>query len=364
MSLKGWKEKLFQRYMIWSCRPSRVTKHLRSVLPRSRQPEPADRRQIKVAALQIELKLFKNPLQYADEMHRLVREAADQGAQLIVFPEYNNLALFGMLPGIEKMEKEDFREKEAKAGKEGKGGASVQGKGDDLSLADLFRYISPAVKPLVHTIFSQFASAYGLHIMAGSYTLEEKGEIVNRALLYGPSGDLIGSQDKVHPLPMEAEWNLKKAASFNVYETPLGCLAMPVCMDATYYETFRILEESGAEIVLLPIANLEEYNYWLALRGIWPRVQESQVYGIKSALVGSVAGFTFTGRAGIFAPLEITPGQNGVLAEVEPFDREAIALAILNLEALDQLRSNHPWRDSNQQLYKRYFPEIYEGKDH
>ena len=361
----GWKEKLFQRYMIWACRPSRITKHLSAFLPRPRQPEPADRRQIKVAALQIELKLFKNPLQYADEMHRLVREAADQGAQLVVFPEYNNLALLGMLPGIEKMEKEAFREKGARADKEGKGGgASVQGRGDDLSLADLFRYMSPAVKPLVHAIFSQLASAYSLHIMAGSYTLEEKGEIVNRALLYGPSGDLIGSQDKVHLLPMEAGWNLKKAASFNVYETPLGCLAMPVCMDATYYETFRILEKSGAEIALLPIANLEEYNYWLALRGIWPRVQESQVYGIKSALVGSVAGFTFTGRAGIFAPLEITPGQNGVLAEVEPFDREAIALAKLNLEALDQLRRNHPWRDYNQALYKRYFPEIYEGIDH
>jgi predicted amidohydrolase len=351
MALDGWKEKLFQRYLIWNCSPSRMEKHLRSVLPEPGNLIPVDRCRIRVAAIQIELRLFKNPFDYADEMHRRVKEAVQEGAQLVVFPEYNNLPLLGMLPGVEKME-EAYREK--------KEGATKNGSDEDVSLPELFRYMSPAVEPLVKTIFSGLAASYKLHIMAGSYTLAENGDVVNRSFLYNPSGDLAGSQSKVHLLPIEDEWKLKRGSGFEVFETSLGKLALPVCMDATYFESFRILEQKGAEIALLPIANLEEYNYWLALRGIWPRVQESLLYGIKGALVGTIAGLSFTGKAGIFAPLEITPNRNGVLAEVEPFDREAMAVANLDLEALNELRRTHPWRDNNTNLYRRYFPEIYQ----
>ncbi len=358
MAPLGWKEKLFQHYLAWVCRPARLKKHLRSQLPPRRRPVPVDRRRIRTAAIQLELKLFKGPFDYVDEMHRRTREAADRGAQLVVFPEYNNLPLFGMLPGIEKME-EASRDKDT--GKE----AAAESSREEIILPDLYRYMSPVVKPLVHTVFSSLSAAYGLYIMAGSYILADNGEIVNRSFLYGPSGELVGNQDKVHLLPVEADWQVKRGSSFPVFETPLGRLAMPVCMDATYYETFRILEYSGAEIALLPIANLQEYNFWLALRGIWPRVQECPLFGVKGALVGSVAGFTFTGRAGIFAPLEITPNRDGVLAEVEPFDREAMVVADLDLKALEQLRSNHPWRDTNPALYRKYFPQIYRpgGRD-
>lgn len=346
MPLSGFKEKLFQQYLIWICRSARLKRHLRAVLPPAPLPDKPDRRKIRVAALQLELKLFKNPLDYADAMHHHVQKAAVAGAQIVAFPEYNNLPLLGLLPGIEKMEK-SYRNQEEN---DNQGGDA----GSDISLAEVFRYMSPAVQPMIDTIFSCLAAAYGLYIMAGSYTLADRSSVVNRAFLYGPDGKLIGSQDKVHLLPVEAEWNLKRGRSFNVYKTAVGNLALPICMDATYYETFRVLEQENAEIVLLPIANQEAYNYWLALRGIWPRVQESVLYGVKSAHVGSIAGLTFSGRAGIFAPLELTPNGDGVLAEVESFDREAIAMADLDLDALQELRRDHPWRDSNPALYSRY----------
>ncbi len=356
MSLAGWKEKLFQQYLVWSCRPARIDKYLNATLPRPEKKAPTDRRRIRAAALQLELKLIKSPLKYADEMHRHIRKAVDEGAQLVVFPEYNNLPLLGLLPGIDKME-EAYRRKAE--GKEGKKGKEKGDSGEDISLAEVFRYMSPAVQPLVHKIFSRLASAYGLYIMAGSYALIEQGKVVNRSYLYSPSGEMIGSQDKVHLLPMEVDWIQKRGATFNVFKTSVGNLALPVCMDATYFETFRILELKGADIVLLPIFNQERYNFWLALRGIWPRVQESLLYGIKSALVGSLAGSVYTGRAGIYAPLELTPGRDGVLAEVETYNREAIALADLDLDALHELRRAHPWRDSNVVLYQRYFPGLY-----
>lgn len=356
MTLDGWKEKLFQRYLAWICRPARIRRYLRSVLPDSPPAEAVkktDRSKIRAAAVQVELVLHKSPLKFADEMHRRVREAVDYGAMLVAFPEYNNLPLLGLLPGIEQIE-ESYRQKA-----ENPGGAGEDNWQEDIKLTDIFHYMSPAVKPLVDAVFSSLAEAYKIYIMAGSYTLADNGSVVNRSFLYGPSGKMLGSQDKVHLLPVEEEWQLKRGNTFNTYDTLLGRLAMPVCMDATYFETFRILEQSETDIVLLPIADQQEYNYWLALRGIWPRVQESRLYGVKSALVGSIAGLKFTGRAGIFAPLELTAKKDGILAEVGPHNREAMAVADLDLDALHELRRNDPWRDKNPALYRRYFPEIY-----
>jgi len=45
--------------------------------------------------------------------------------------------------------------------------------------------------------------------------------------------------------------------------------------------------------------------------------------------------------------------------KLNPYDREAMAVADLDLEALDRFRSDHPWRDNNPALYRRYFPQIY-----
>ncbi len=361
MAMDGWKEKLFRHYLIWSCRPARIRGYLHRILPSSRISHPAERSRIRAAALQLELHLVKDPFHYIDQMHRRIRAAVKEGAQLIAFPEYNNLALLGLLPGIEKME-EAYRSKGRQGAEPDEKNKKAEGSeakspADDISLVEVFRYMSPAVEPLVKTLFSVLAAAYGVHIMAGSYVIADGEATVNRSCLFGPAGELIGLQDKVHLLPLEAEWGLKRGSAFSIFDTTFGRLAVPVCMDATYFETFRILENKGTDIVLLPIANLESYNYWLALRGIWPRVQESLLYGIKSALVGTIAGMTFTGRAGIFAPLELTPRRDGVLAEVETFEREGMAVADLDLEALQSLRLNHPWRDSNKAFYERYLSE-------
>jgi len=353
VNLTGWKERLFQRYLIWSCRREKIRRYLRDSLPSLPLPDPVDRRSVRVGALQVKLELCKSPIAFADLVHRRVKEAYEAGARLVVFPEYLNLLLFGMLPGIEELEK-DYSTGIAAIAKN-----EQQEQTDVISLPDLFRFMTPAVQPLIFTTFSALAASYHLYIMAGSYTIADQGAIVNRAYLYDPKGELIGYQDKIHLLPVEEEWKIKRGKIFNVFESALGRLAMPVCMDATYFETFRILEERGAEIVMLPIANLEAYNYWLALRGIWPRVQESLLFGVKSALVGSIAGLTFTGRAGIFAPLELTSNRDGVLAEVDCFDNEALAIADLNLDSLHELRCSHPWRDHNPALYRRYFPQVY-----
>lgn len=99
-----------------------------------------------------------------------------------------------------------------------------------------------------------------------------------------------------------------------------------------------------------------------ALRGIWPRVQESRVYGVQSCLVGELLGLTLTGRAGIFAPLELTPAGDGILAQAQHFEREdVVVVADLDLGALRRLRATRGVHlGFNLALYRRYFPRVYE----
>lgn len=351
MALDGWKERLFRHYLYRLCRPARLRKRLTGLLREGGKAPRVEGSCLRVAALQVELRLFKEPLDYAVQVHRRVKEAVAAGAQLVAFPEDNNLSLLGMLPGVEEMGEA------VSANLPGEAPAAADTPG--ITVADVIRYAGPVMAPFLETLYSTLAAAHGLCLMAGSFLLPDGDRVVNRSFLYGPDGKLIGTQDKVHLMPLEAEWGISAGNSFNLFDTAAGRIAVPVCMDATYFETFRILELQGAEIVILPIANPEPYNYWLALRGIWPRVQEAPLYGIKSALVGNLLGFEFTGRAGIFAPAELTPDGSGVLAEVESPEKEGIAVAKIDLEALRELRRDHPWRDSNPALYRRYLPRLY-----
>jgi predicted amidohydrolase len=353
MARASLKDNLFQRYLCWQARPSRLVRHLRQSgvrlqkTKRQMKAESGNDGRLRVAAAQIKVTLFSNPLDYVDEMHSFVRKAASRGAKLIAFPEENGIGLLGLLPGMEAMSRRSVEE-------------ALEQVGTEIKVADIFSYLGPVTQRIIMGTFSTLAAGYGLYIVAGSFLLPVGGKVVNRSFLFAPDGSLVGTQDKVHLLPLEAEWGIARGDEFHVFSTCIARLAIPICMDATYYETFRILEMQGADIVVVPIANPEPYNYWLALRGIQLRVQESLVYGVKSALVGELFGFTFTGRAGVFAPLDLTPEKDGVLVESAFHNQADLVVADLDLKALYALRREHPYLgDHNKVLYKKYFPRIY-----
>lgn len=399
------KERLLRRYLLWKARPGRLRRSLAKAAGRSGMAEGVDTKAttigstFTVAAVQLRAKLFADPVEYAAEMHRWVAEARLAGAELVVFPEYNNLQLLGMLPGVEEMAAGVFggasgavngraagRSPDPVAGGDSPdrpvdgdlpdpaaaGGSRDRAAGGysagddrssrpaDISVAGVFRYIGPVAERIVHTTFSWLAARYRVHIAGGSFLLPDGERLVNRAMLFSPDGMLIGTHDKVHLMPVEHTWGIDAGADFPVFHTDLGPIATPVCMDATFSETFRILELKGARVAALPIADAAEYNRWLALRGIVPRVQESLLYGVKSALVGSVLGVRFTGRSGIFAPVALTPDGDGVLAEAADPEDAGLVTAEVDLAALERLRESYEHRDFNPSLHARYFPKVYE----
>ncbi len=144
MALDGWKERLYRQYLGWICRPARLKKRLSALIKEGRvAPPPIDGRRLKVAALQVKITLFKDPpLDYVNEMHRRVEEAAAAGgAHLAAFPEDNNLSLLGgMLPGVEKMGEA--------VSVDNPQDAPVAADAPAISVADVIRYVGPVIAPL------------------------------------------------------------------------------------------------------------------------------------------------------------------------------------------------------------------------
>ncbi len=328
----------------WKSRPGAVEKTLSG---RGFPPAPPpDGDRVRVGVVQLELCLTASAAEYADKMYTLTRQAVEGGAQLVVFPEHTGTPLLGLLPGIGRLAAGAGSLDEAAA----RAGASVP---------DVFRTVSPAARRICEATFSTLARRFGVHLVAGSILLpDEREALYNVACLYGPDGRLIGTQCKTHLFIVERQWGLATGDEIHVFDTPVGRLAFPVCMDHTFFEPERVAYLQAAEILIDPAANPEPYNRWEQLRGVWGRVQESPAYGVLSCMVGRLAGLTFGGRSGVYAPLEMTPDGSGIVAQAESADREEVLLADLDLSALRHFRREHA-PDFNSALYKKYLPGVY-----
>lgn len=346
---------IFKGFLWFASRPSIVKqalleKHITPSSATDELPESGRPSKIRVAAIQMKLELIKqnHARTYAETIYRLTKEAVDQGAQLIVFPEDSGVPLVSLIPGLENL------------AAQGLDSAVSEVSGGDTKVADVFRILSPAVRRIYETTFSTLARSFRVYIISGSAYLEDDdGKMRNISYFFDPCGNIIAKQRKLHLLPLEAEWGFEPGSRLEVLDTPLGRIAFPICMDATYFETFRIARLREVDIVAIPAANNEEYLFWRTMRGIWPRVQESQVLGVSAAAVGNLVGIVFTGRSGLLGPLELTPSEDGYFAQANTFDEEEVVVGDLNLDALYQFREENPL-DFNVKLYEKYLPHLYD----
>ncbi|KUO48937.1 MAG: hypothetical protein APF76_09845 [Desulfitibacter sp. BRH_c19] len=299
-----------------------------------------DKDKIIAAAIQVNLQLHKSTIEYYEHMKLLTEKAVNKGAQLITFPENIHFLLLGIIPMFEKQLNKE---------------KSFIKQGSSNEMREQFFLLGPYIEKIFDLTFSTLARKYQVYIMAGSITVPVGNQISNIAYLYDPSGKCLGTQRKLHATPLEEGFGLDVGNELNVISLPFGKIAFPVCMDATYFETFYLAREQGADIVVIPIANNEEYDFYKAFRGTWHRVQEARVFGIKSALVGKMGDLVFTGKSGIFAPIDLTPQKDGVIQEAQTYDKEEIVVGEVDLATLRTYREEDPLlSDSNQELYDKY----------
>jgi len=339
----------------------RIEKYCKQLkIKRRRLSEDIDPENIRVSCVQSQIHPVNSIERYIDMLCGFVDQAAKSNSHLIIFPEYNFFDLFGLIPGFnflnQILNKKAIKVKDEEKDREGESHL----KGNNHFLTTVFKGVAKPIEAGIKRIFSLLAKGYGIYIYTGSYILKEKEEIYNAGSLFDPEGNLIGTQKKIHLTDFEVKIGIKRASKMKLYSLPFGKVVCPICMDATYFETFRIAREIGADMVILSIANLEEYTVWKALRGIWPRVQESYMYGLKSSLNGWIAGMHFTGKAGIFAPLLMTEKKDGILSLSPSYEGNHLITANINLKKLYEARGKAEYQeDKNAEFEKKYIERTY-----
>ncbi len=341
------KERAFRSLLALASRPSVVRGAVASLglQPVAGRAAVQGKRSVRAAALQLESFYAGTPREYALRLGEHFREAATAGAELVAFPELVTIPLIGLLPGVADIGKKKVAQSPPR-------------------LADIVRFMEPVLRNVYFSLFPALAAAARVWVLAGSTPLPgPDGKVYNVAALFGPDGSLVGTQRKLHLFPRERTEGLVPGSRLEVFETPVGRIALPICMDATYFETYRMAAFLGAEIVAAPVSNVEPYDYWKMLRGAWPRVQETPVYAVQSTIVGDFLGDPMTGKASIFAPAELTADGSGVLAQCpEPHGR-GLAVADLDLEALAAFRADGSlFARLNPEIARRYLPAVYERR--
>ena len=86
------------------------------------------------------------------------------------------------------------------------------------------------------------------YIQASWWLEDADGTQHNVVGLWAPDGHLMGTYNKVHPVPVAGEW-FRQQESYPVFETAVGRIGMVICFDASFYDTTRNLAINGAQIV-------------------------------------------------------------------------------------------------------------------
>ncbi len=225
-----------------------------------RTPAPTFTR-YRVAAIQYEPTLGEKEKNVVDLL-RLVEEAAQHNARLIVTPE---MATTGYCWE---------------------------------SRAEIAPYVEPIPGPTTDR-FQQLATHYDCYIAISLAEVDPATDVYyNSMALIGPQG-LIGTYRKIHSYISEPRWARDGDLDMPVWETPLGRLAGLICQDASFFEAARIPALRNADVLLFPTNWLEEKcpsSWWMA------RAFENGVYFIAADRYGLERGVQFSGGSCVIDP--------------------------------------------------------------
>jgi apolipoprotein N-acyltransferase len=107
---------------------------------------------------------------------------------------------------------------------------------------------------------ADLASKHHAYICVGAHVRAKRGaqcDFDNVGLLIGPQGRIVGRQAKAIPIPFFHDGN--PAESQEIIDTPYGRTGTYVCYDATFTDVPRRLVDMGAELLLGPVMDAEEW---------------------------------------------------------------------------------------------------------
>lgn len=100
-------------------------------------------------------------------------------------------------------------------------------------------------------MLGKLCKEYGVYCVSGLLEAHHEipGFIYNTVALFGPEGELVGKQRKIH-IPGEEKHFFRGADKVCVFKTDIGNIALQICYDTWYPEVSRLQAYKGAEIMI------------------------------------------------------------------------------------------------------------------
>lgn len=248
------------------------------------------------------------------EAGRLIKLAAESGAELVVLPE--NFALMGM----SEQDKVKIREQE--------------GEGQ------------------IQNFLKEQAKRNNIWLVGGTIPMAcaDPNKVLAACLVYNQLGEVVARYDKIHLFDVQLEESgetynesatIEHGNEIVVVDTPVGKLGLAICYDLRFPELFRTLVSKGAEIFSLPSAftAITGKAHWDVL--VRARAIENLSYVIAAAQGGYHANGRHTyGHSMIVDPWgntlnQLNTGSGVVIAEI---NREQVARTRQTFPALSHRR--------------------------
>jgi len=246
---------------------------------------------MKIATAAYPLDMLGSWAEYAAKLSGWVADAAAQGADLAVFPEYGAMEL-ATLRGPEVAGESGALASCGRCG-DGRCGRSpcraCHAPRAARSLARRDRVFDPALG----------------------------ARPVNRATLYAPTGARAHQDKQIMTRFEREEWHVAPGGPLRLFDTALGTIGILICYDSEFPLLGRALCE--AELLLVPSCTEALTGYWRVRIGAMARALEAQCISVMASTVGAAAWSpaidTNTGMGGIFCPPDTGFPATGVIAE-------------------------------------------------
>lgn len=226
-----------------------------------------------------------------------LKEAAGDGAKLLVLPEYVSETCLAFKPdGLQPQDETAFM---AEAG------------------AALF--------PLL----SQLPEKHGVSLLAGSWPVKTDCGITNTAVLLTADGREI-RQDKLSLTPFEQDketWNLTPGTELKVFELDGLKMAILICLDIEMPALSCLLAKEAVDLILVPSMTEKLSGYHRVYGCAKARAVELMcavaVCGVVGRAKGTTQNETNVSGAALYLPCEEELGFTGVGAEIAPTGGES-----------------------------------------
>ena len=274
---------------------------------------------IRVASAQYHPERLANLAALEAKLARWVEDAAQGGADLIVFPEY--------------------------------AGMEIAGTCTDAIAADLAHSLDAVaqLRPTIDAHLGRLAANHRIHILGPSGPARRAdGSVANCALLHTPDGG-CGRQEKMIMTPFERKWGITGGRAAQVFDTRIGRVGILICYDSEFPLLARAMSEAGARLLLVPACTERLSGFNRVRTAALARALENTVAIVLSPTVGdalwSPAIDRNTGSAGVYVAAEAGISDTGVLAE-GPLNDARLIFGDIDFGQLERLRTSGEMRNT------------------